>query len=134
MMTRKTSTNARRLMELFDLGAREARRTELLFTEVTLREGDVIARQDGAANQLLVLLDAEAEVIKDGELVGHINAGGTSGEVSMTGRSKLMTADVIVTKPGRALAAGRGDVARMNRRGKFLTVLGEQADRVLLKG
>jgi len=103
-------------MEFFGLTRREAAKAELLMTEVKLRAGDVIAAEGGPGNQLIVLLDAEAEVSRGGKTLKTLGRGDTSGEISITGTSQRMTADVTVTKSGRALAAGRGDVARLDQK------------------
>lgn len=103
-------------MQFFGLSRREAERAELLLTEVRLRAGDVIAAEGGPGNQLIVLVDAEAEVSRDGNVIKTLGRGETSGEISITGLARRMTADVKVTKDGKALAAGRGDVARLDRK------------------
>jgi hypothetical protein len=115
-------------MEFFGLDRREARKAELLFTEVNLRAGEHIAWQDGVASQLLILIDAEADVLRDGRTVARLGRGETSGEISMTGRSTRMTADVVVTRSGKALAAGRSDVARLDHRGRFYRELARRAE------
>lgn len=116
MRRRNNQENVTDLMEFFGLTRREAERAELLLTEVRLRAGDVIAAEGGPGNQLIVLVDAEAEVSRDGNVLKTIGRGETSGEISITGLARRMTADVKVTKSGKALAAGRGDVARLDRK------------------
>jgi CRP-like cAMP-binding protein len=87
---------------LADTGRRELEALASEADEVAVPAGRTILRQGTAGRELVVLLDGEAEVLRDGRVVNRVGAGEVVGEIALLSR-RPRTASVRTTTPARLL-------------------------------
>ena len=83
-----------------DLGHDELELIAQAATEVTFGAGTTLIREGATAREMVVVLDGELEVTREGEHVAYIGAGGFAGELSLlahTRRHSSVTAHTDVT-------------------------------------
>ena len=73
-----------------------------LADEIDLRQGKEMTRQGSPGREFFVLLEGEAEVTKDGEVINQLSGGDFFGEIALVSDSPR-TATVTATSPVRAL-------------------------------
>lgn len=118
---RKPSPFASELMRLFHLSARDAAAAEQIFTTVEVPAGTELSWEGSSARQLVLILDGEVEVTRDGEVVTTLGPGSVLGEITALGVRHEQTASAATTKPSRIAAAGNNDIAAIrNVTGLFL--------------
>ena len=82
------------------LGKRELQRIGSLADEVEVAEGTTLLRQDEFAHEFMVVLDGQAEVLRDSERVAELRPGDFLGEAAALNRSQR-NATVIATSSMR---------------------------------
>jgi CRP/FNR family cyclic AMP-dependent transcriptional regulator len=70
--------------------------------EIDLREGKEMTRQGERGREFFVLLEGEADVIKDGRTINRLGSGDFFGEIALVSDTPR-TATVTATSPVRAL-------------------------------
>ena len=70
--------------------------------EIDLNQGKEMTRQGSPGREFFVLLEGEAEVTKDGEVINQLSGGDFFGEIALVSDSPR-TATVTATSPVRAL-------------------------------
>ena len=78
-----------------------------LADEVGVSAGTELTRQGGYAQEFFVVLEGTADVYRDGERVGALEAGDFFGEVGLLGPRWERTATVVATSPMRLLVIAR---------------------------
>jgi CRP-like cAMP-binding protein len=101
------------IADLFRLNRRDARATQQIFTEITVKEGAELAQEGSHKQQLVIILDGEVEVKKDGEVVATLHRGDVLGEITAIGAQTFQTATCVATKESRVAVAGHQDLARI---------------------
>jgi CRP-like cAMP-binding protein len=81
---------------------RELQQIAQLADEIDLREGKEMTRQGERGREFFVLLEGDADVIKDGRSINQLGAGDFFGEIALVSDSPR-TATVKATAPVRAL-------------------------------
>jgi CRP/FNR family cyclic AMP-dependent transcriptional regulator len=81
---------------------RELEEIAHLADEIDLRQGKEMTRQGSPGREFFVLLDGEAEVTKDGQVINQLSGGDFFGEIALVSDSPR-TATVTATSPVRAL-------------------------------
>jgi CRP-like cAMP-binding protein len=108
---RKPSPFALDLMRLFHLSAREAAAAEKIFTTVEVPAGTELSWEGSSTRQLVLILDGEVEVTRNGEHVTTLGPGSVLGEITALGVRHEQTASATTTVPSRIAAAGTHDIA-----------------------
>jgi CRP-like cAMP-binding protein len=114
-MTRisKLSSLSREIAGLFRLSAGDARRTEGVFSEVVTKTGTEIVSQGSRSAQLILVLEGEVAVTRDGEQVAILGPGSVLGEITTLGIEQLQTATATMLSPGRLAAAPAQDLPKL---------------------
>jgi CRP/FNR family transcriptional regulator, cyclic AMP receptor protein len=81
---------------------RELQQIAQLADEIDLREGKEMTRQGERGREFFVLLEGDADVIKDGRSINTLGTGDFFGEIALVSDTPR-TATVIATSPVRAL-------------------------------
>jgi len=81
---------------------RELEEIAHLADEIDLNQGKEMTRQGSPGREFFVLLEGEAEVTKDGEVINQLSGGDFFGEIALVSDSPR-TATVTATSPVRAL-------------------------------
>ena len=81
---------------------RELQRIAQLADEIDLREGKEMTRQGERGREFFVLLEGDADVIKDGRTINTLGSGDFFGEIALVSDTPR-TATVKATSPVRAL-------------------------------
>jgi CRP/FNR family transcriptional regulator, cyclic AMP receptor protein len=81
---------------------RELRQIAQLADEIDLREGKEMTRQGERGREFFVLLEGDADVIKNGRRINQLGAGDFFGEIALVSDTPR-TATVTATSPVRAL-------------------------------
>ena len=81
---------------------RELQQIAQLADEIDLREGKEMTRQGERGREFFVLLEGDADVIKDGRTINTLGAGDFFGEIALVSDTPR-TATVTATSPVRAL-------------------------------
>ena len=78
-----------------------------LADDVAVAAGSELTRQGGHAQEFFVVVSGTADVFRDGERVGGLEAGDFFGEVGMLAARWERTATVVATSPMRLLVLAR---------------------------
>jgi CRP-like cAMP-binding protein len=78
-----------------------------LADEVGVPDGAQLTRQGGYAREFFVVVEGTADVYRDGERVGRLEAGDFFGEVGLLGPRWERSATVVATSPMRLLVLAR---------------------------
>jgi CRP/FNR family cyclic AMP-dependent transcriptional regulator len=81
---------------------RELEQIAQLADEIDLREGKEMTRQGDRGREFFVLLEGDADVVKDGKSINRLGAGDFFGEIALVSDTPR-TATVTATSPVRAL-------------------------------
>jgi CRP/FNR family transcriptional regulator, cyclic AMP receptor protein len=81
---------------------RELEQIARIADEIDLREGKEMTRQGARGREFFVLLQGDADVIKDGRRINTLGAGDFFGEIALVSDTPR-TATVVATSPVRAL-------------------------------
>jgi CRP/FNR family transcriptional regulator, cyclic AMP receptor protein len=81
---------------------RELEQIARIADEIDLREGKEMTRQGERGREFFVLLEGDADVIKDGRSINRLGSGDFFGEIALVSNSPR-TATVTATSPVRAL-------------------------------
>lgn len=91
-----------------DLSRRELEKVAEITSEITVKAGTVLMRQDAPSHDAVVIVDGEAEISVDGTVVAVVGAGEAVGEMGLLDgepRSATVTArtdlDIYVIEPRR---------------------------------
>ncbi len=107
----KMSEDEERLYHLLfrSLTQREMKRLLNIASWSNIDEGDVLISKDEELETLMFMLEGEADVLVDGELIAHLMPGRFVGELAfLTG--KPASAEVRITKPSKVLEWDRADL------------------------
>jgi CRP/FNR family transcriptional regulator, cyclic AMP receptor protein len=85
------------------LSGRELEQVARLADEIDLREGKQLIRQGDRGREFFVLLEGQADVVKDGKRINQLGAGDFFGEIALIAQTPTRTASVVATTPMRAL-------------------------------
>lgn len=88
------------------LGRRELERIGMLADEVDLPAGRVLMRQGDRGEEMFVIIEGGAEVVKDGRPLGEKSAGDFFGEIALVDGGPR-TATVTLTRESRLLVVDR---------------------------
>jgi CRP-like cAMP-binding protein len=83
-------------------GRRELEALAAQADELVVPAGRTILRQGTSGRELVVILDGEADVLRDGRVINRIGSGEVAGEIALLSRGPR-TATVRTTKPTRLL-------------------------------
>jgi CRP-like cAMP-binding protein len=81
---------------------RELQQIAQIADEIDLREGKEMTRQGERGREFFVLLEGDAEVVKDGRSINRLGSGDFFGEIALVSDTPR-TATVTATSPVRAL-------------------------------
>ena len=81
---------------------RELQQIAQIADEIDLREGKEMTRQGDRGREFFVLLEGDADVIKDGRSINRLGSGDFFGEIALVSDTPR-TATVTATSPVRAL-------------------------------
>jgi CRP/FNR family cyclic AMP-dependent transcriptional regulator len=81
---------------------RELQQIAQIADEIDLREGKEMTRQGERGREFFVLLEGDADVLKDGRRINHLGSGDFFGEIALVSDTPR-TATVTATSPVRAL-------------------------------
>jgi CRP-like cAMP-binding protein len=109
----KTTPFAREVASLFKLNLADARKADEIFTEVSVKAGTDLAWEGSDTKQLVLILDGEVEVTRDGELVAVLGPGSVLGEITALDIKRTQTASATMRTDGRIAAAGRTDLGKL---------------------
>lgn len=114
-MTRysKLPALAREIAALFHLSKRDANRVMGIFTEVAVKPGTELAWEGSGTKQLILVLEGELEVTRDGEVVALLGPGSVLGEITALGITREQTASATMRTPGRVAAAGSTEMHKL---------------------
>ena len=98
---------------LFKLSNTDARRAASIFTEVAVTSGTELAWEGTGFSQLVLILEGEVEVVRDGEVIALLGPGSVLGEITTLGITREQTASATMRTAGRVAAAGSSDVAKL---------------------
>ncbi len=103
MLRRNQKVELIRKAPLFaHLSNRELEQIAQIADEIDLREGKEMTRQGSLGREFFVLLEGDAEVVKDGRRINTLGAGDFFGEIALVSDTPR-TATVTATSPVRAL-------------------------------
>jgi CRP-like cAMP-binding protein len=106
-MARDEKLELLRTVPLFSgLSSRELKRIGELADEVDLPAGRVLMRQGEQGSEMLVLVDGNARIERDGEVIAERGAGEVLGEIALLDGGPR-TATVTLTRESRLLVLGR---------------------------
>lgn len=106
---------SREIASLFRLTEADARRSTGLFTEVVAPAGTELTTQGSRCSQLILVLEGEVEVTKDGELIAILGPGSVLGEITTLGIENMQTATATMRSAGRVAAAGALELPALRR-------------------
>jgi len=113
MIKSRLSSMSQEIADLFRLNRRDARATQQIFTEITVQAGAELAQEGSHKQQLVIILDGEVEVTRDGEVVAVLRRGDVLGEITAIGAQTFQTATCTATRESRVAVAGHQDLARI---------------------
>jgi CRP-like cAMP-binding protein len=89
------------------MGRRELEEVAQLVDEVDVPAGRVLMRQGSPGSEMVVLVEGQVEVERNGRTLGERGPGAVMGELSLLSEGPR-TATVTTTQPSRLLVAGHG--------------------------
>jgi CRP/FNR family transcriptional regulator, cyclic AMP receptor protein len=92
---------------------RELAEIASLADEVDLREGKELIREGASGREFFVLLDGQADVLKDGKRINEMGPGDFFGEIALVAPSPVRTATVKATTPVRVLVVTAQNFRRL---------------------
>lgn len=114
MLCNPISPFAAELRRLYHLSAKDARLAEKMFTNLDVPADTELAWEGRSTRQLVLVLDGEVEILRNGERIDVLGPGAVIGEISALGIRRYQTASARTTKPSRIAAAGTRDIAFLN--------------------
>lgn len=100
-------------MSLYGLSKKDARLAEGVFTSLNVKPGTELAWEGSGVKQLVLLLDGQIEVTRDGEHLANLQSGDVLGEITALGLSTNQTASAVVVRESRIAVAGSRDIAKI---------------------
>lgn len=114
MFTKQQLTSTgQEIAQIFHLGKADARVADRMFSEVRLAEGSELASEGSHTRQLVIILDGEVEVLRDGSRIAVLSRGDILGEITTLGISNEQTASAVALTDVRVAVAGAQDVAAL---------------------
>ena len=113
MFNRKLSPFAMELIKLFHLKPGDARAAEAVFTNVTVPEGTKLSSEGSTTRQLVLVLQGEVEVSRDGEIINVLGPGSVIGEITALDVRHEQTATAVATTECRVAIASATDLPRI---------------------
>jgi CRP-like cAMP-binding protein len=113
MIKPRLSLMSQEIADLFRLNRRDARATQQIFTEIIVDAGTELALEGSHQHQLVLILDGEVEVTRDGKAVATLGRGDVLGEITALGAQTFQTATCTATCKTRIAVAGHKDLARI---------------------
>jgi CRP/FNR family transcriptional regulator, cyclic AMP receptor protein len=92
---------------------RELAEIATLADEVDLREGKELIREGASGREFFVLLEGQADVLKDGKRINEMGPGEFFGEIALVAPSPVRTATVKATTPVRVLVVTAQNFRRL---------------------
>lgn len=117
------------LTSLYGLSKKDARLAETVFTTVSVRSGTELAWEGSGVKQLVLLLDGEVEVTRDGDHLATLHRGDVLGEITALGLSVNQTASAVATRESRIAVAGSKDIAKISASRELTDMLMAHAER-----
>jgi len=104
---------SKEIAALFKLSNADARRAAGIFTEVSVSSGTELAWEGSRPSQLVLILEGEVEVVRDGEVIALLGPGSVLGEITTLGVTREQIASATMRTAGRVAAAGPSDVVKL---------------------
>jgi CRP/FNR family transcriptional regulator, cyclic AMP receptor protein len=92
---------------------RELAAIATLADEVDLRQGKELIREGSRGREFFVLLEGQADVLKDGKRINEMGPGEFFGEIALVAPSPVRTATVKATTPVRVLVVTAQNFRRL---------------------
>jgi CRP/FNR family transcriptional regulator, cyclic AMP receptor protein len=92
---------------------RELAEIATLADEVDLRQGKELIREGTRGREFFVLLEGQADVLKDGKRINEMGPGEFFGEIALVAPSPVRTATVKATTPVRVLVVTAQNFRRL---------------------
>ena len=112
-LKRKLGSLGSELVQVFGLSKKDARAAEGMLTTVSVKAGKELAWEGSAVKQLILVLDGEITVTRDGEYLATLGAGSVLGEITALGIQREQTASAFASKDSRIAVAGSRDIAKL---------------------
>lgn len=109
----KLPAPAKEIASLFHLSKRDALRALGIFTEVPAAAGTELAWEGSGTKQLILVLEGEVEVSRDGNVVAVLGPGSVLGEITALGITREQTASAVMRTSGRVAAAGANEMHKL---------------------
>ena len=114
MLRRNQKVELLRKVPLFALCSnRELAAIATLADEVDLRQGKELIREGARGREFFVLLEGQADVLKDGKRINQMGPGDFFGEIALVAPSPVRTATVKATTPVRVLVVTAQNFRRL---------------------
>lgn len=116
MLRRNQKVELLRKVPLFSrCSNRELAAIATLADEVDLRQGKELIREGASGREFFVLLEGQADVLKDGKRINEMSPGDFFGEIALVAPSPVRTATVKATTPVRVLVVTAQNFRRLLR-------------------
>jgi len=96
-LKRKLGSLGSELVQVFGLSKKDARAAEGMLTTVSVKAGKELAWEGSAVKQLILVLDGEITVTRDGEYLATLGAGSVLGEITALGIQREQTASAFAS-------------------------------------
>jgi CRP-like cAMP-binding protein len=114
VLRRNQKVELLRKVPLFALCSnRELAAIATLADEVDLRQGKELIREGARGREFFVLLEGQADVLKDGKRINQMGPGDFFGEIALVAPSPVRTATVKATTPVRVLVVTAQNFRRL---------------------
>ena len=114
MLRRNQKVELLRKVPLFSrCSKRELAAIATLADEVDLRQGKELIREGSRGREFFVLLEGQADVLKDGKRINEMGPGEFFGEIALVAPSPVRTATVKATTPVRVLVVTAQNFRRL---------------------
>jgi len=114
VLRRNQKVELLRKVPLFALCSnRELAAIATLADEVDLRQGKELIREGARGREFFVLLEGQADVLKDGKRINQMGTGDFFGEIALVAPSPVRTATVKATTPVRVLVVTAQNFRRL---------------------